>query len=404
MREILDRAGAWVREERPFALAVLVSAYASAPRELGASMIVDAEGAVFGNVSAGCVDGAVHDLCTQAIDSGDVTRARYGIADDQAFAAGLTCGGVIDVLVIPVLPGSDAASALGRLSGSVARREACALGIVTDGDHGGALVFSGGPEPAPGARALPEAPAALAADLHRLRADAAPIRLRYPTPGGELEVLGLPFGHPPRLIIVGAVEFSVALSRLGAASGFEVTVCDPRDVFASAERFPAASEISHRWPHEYLAETPIDENAAICVLTHDDRFDVPALAVALRSRAGYVGAMGSRRTHDDRARRLREAGVTDVEAARLRSPIGLALGGRTPEETALSILAEIVMVRAGGNGAPLRGQSGPVHPGRESEGALGVASGIAAGGEDSAFCPPEIDAVIARWDAAGRRR
>ncbi len=406
MRAILDRAGEWAREQRPYALAVLVSAYASAPRELGASMIVDAEGTVFGNVSAGCVDGAVHDLCTQAIASGEVTRARYGIADGTAFAAGLTCGGVIDVLVIPVLPGSSAAATLTSLHEAVERREPCALGVVTDGAGGGALVLSraatSDQRAAPGTHD-DGVRAALAADLLRLRSDAHPIVLRYTSDAADIEVLGIPFAHPPRLIIVGAVEFSVALSRLGAASGFEVTVCDPRDVFATAERFPAATEVSHRWPHEYLAETPIDENTAICVLTHDDRFDVPALTVALRSRAGYVGAMGSRRTHDDRSRRLRDAGVTDAETARLRSPIGLALGGRTPEETALSILAEIVMVRAGGTGAPLREQQGPVHPSRIVASEPGAASATAGGPDDSPFCPPGIDAVIARWDATGRR-
>ena len=197
-------------------------------------------------------------------------------------------------------------------------------------------------------------------------------------------MLGLPFPHAPRLIIIGAVEFSVALSRLGAASGFEVTVCDPREAFASPARFPDAHEVVHEWPHDYLARTPIDARTAICVLTHDPRFDVPALAVALRSPAGYVGAMGSRRTHDDRARRLADAGLTDVETQRLRSPIGLALGGRTPEETALSILAEIVMVRSGGRGGALRDTTGPVHPAVSTPRELTVQPGA----EEGISCAP----------------
>lgn len=361
MREILDSAAAWVAEERQFALAVLVSAVASSPRELGAAMIVDADGVVFGNVSAGCVDGDVHDLCVQAIETGESSRVRYGISDETAFEAGLSCGGVIDVLVLPVLPGTSAATAIADLHAAVLRREPCALGIVTAGAGRGALLLAH-------ENADPATPTysgirgALHADLQRLRTDDHALTLRYGTDVDPLEVLGVPFPHPPRLIIIGAVEFSVALSRLGAASGFEVTVCDPRDAFAAPARFPDAHEVVHEWPHDYLARTPIDARTAICVLTHDPRFDVPALTIALRSPAGYVGAMGGRRTHDDRARRLREAGVTDAEAERLRSPIGLALGGRTPEETALSILAEIVMVRSGGRGEALRDTTGPVHP------------------------------------------
>lgn len=391
MREILDPAAAWVAEARQFALAVLVSTQASSPREIGAAMIVDADGVVFGNVSAGCVDGDVHDLCLQAIEAGESTRVRYGISDETAFEAGLSCGGVIDVLVLPVLPGTLAAASIADLHAAILRREPSALGVVTAGPGTGALLLATEgadadlpPMTAPGIRP------ALTADLNRLRTDAHALTLRYGTDADTIEVLGVPFPHAPRLIIIGAVEFSVALSRLGAASGFEVTVCDPRDAFAAAARFPDAHDIVHEWPHDYLAGTPIDERTAICVLTHDPRFDVPALAVALRSPAGYVGAMGSRRTHDDRARRLAEAGVTDAETARLRSPIGLALGGRTPEETALSILAEIVMVRSGGRGGPLRDATGPVHPALTSP----EDQGLPPGAEEGATCAPTARTIM----------
>jgi len=395
MREILDSAAAWVAEERQFALAVLVSAQASSPRELGAAMIVDADGVVFGNVSAGCVDGDVHDLCLQAIETGESTRVRYGISDETAFEAGLSCGGVIDVLVLPVLPGTPAATAIADLHTAILRREPCALGIVTAGAGRGALLLDRERE-----RVDADLPAttdsgirrALDADLQRLRTDDHALTLRYGTDVDPLEVLGVPFPHAPRLIIIGAVEFSVALSRLGAASGFEVTVCDPRDAFAAPARFPDAHEVVHEWPHDYLARTPIDARTAICVLTHDPRFDVPALTIALRSPAGYVGAMGSRRTHDDRARRLREAGVTDAEAERLRSPIGLALGGRTPEETALSILAEIVMVRSGGRGEALRDATGPVHPALSTPDAPRFQPGV----EEGIACAPTSEIILPR--------
>lgn len=399
MRDVLEPARTRLDRGEPFALAVLVDAYASAPREVGTAMLVDAAGEVFGNVSAGCVDGAVYELCLQALVSGESTRSRYGISDERAFAAALTCGGVIDVLVVPVVPGSRVTEALRAVIDAVDRREAVALGIVTDAASGGGalLAVTGDGSRVHGTPGDVPAFAAAEADLRRVAHTAAPVALRYADgPGGALEVLAMPFPHAPRLIVIGAVEFSVALARLGAASGFEVTVCDPREVFARPDRFPGATVV-HDQPGRYLSETPIDARTAVCVLTHDDRFDVEAIAAALASPAAYVGAMGSRRTHDDRVARLRAAGVTDAALARLRSPIGLALGGRTPEETALSILAEIVLVRSGGSGGPLRETRGPIHPdavvpddGRRTD-------------APAAVCADAVDAVVARWDGGGIR-
>ncbi|MFT3944188.1 MAG: XdhC family protein [Ancrocorticia sp.] len=300
MQEVYRIAADWIRAGVPFAAAQLVAVRGSSPRELGATMIVDGGGRVFGNVSGGCVESALVVECERAISSGEASTHRFGISDDDVFAIGLTCGGVIDVLVTPMLPGSDAACEMLReLEEREAERES------------------------------------------------------------------------PRLIVVGAVEYAAALARLGGAMGYATTVVDPRPVFTTPERFPGA-EVVAEWPDEYLSEALIDARTAICVLTHDSRFDVPALQVALASSAGYVGAMGSRRTHEDRLRRLTEAGVSAVDIARLRSPIGLDLGGRTPEDTALSILAEIVAVRNGAMGMPLSERSGPVH----AAGVSDVASGV----------------------------
>ncbi len=176
----------------------------------------------------------------------------------------------------------------------------------------------------------------------------------------------LPIAEPsaderPRLLIFGAVQFAAALATIGRFLGYHVTVCDARPVFATRERVPDADEVVVEWPHEYLARTPVDERAAICVLTHDAKFDVPALAEALSSRAGYIGALGSRRTCADRLKRLRESGIDDVRLARLHAPIGLDLGGSTPQEVALSICAEITAVTRGGSGLPLRETEGPMH-------------------------------------------
>jgi xanthine dehydrogenase accessory factor len=173
------------------------------------------------------------------------------------------------------------------------------------------------------------------------------------------------YAPKPRLLVFGAIDFAAAVARLGAFLGYRVTVCDARPVFATASRFPDADEVVVDWPHRYLAAEAeagrVDERAVLAVLTHDPKFDVPVLEVALRLPVAYVGAMGSRRTHDDRLARLREAGLTEAELARLSSPIGLDLGARTPEETAVSIAAEIIQLRWGGAGRRLADLTGPIH-------------------------------------------
>jgi xanthine dehydrogenase accessory factor len=181
--------------------------------------------------------------------------------------------------------------------------------------------------------------------------------------GEGIDVFVNSMAPAPRMYIFGAIDFSASLCRVGKLLGFRVTVCDAREIFATARRFPEADEVVVDWPHRWLASQPVDSRTVICVLTHDPKFDVPALEVALRSNAGYVGAMGSRRTHEDRLRRLKEAGVSDDEIARLHSPIGLDLGARTPEETAISIAAEVISDRWGGSGERLRTTDGPIHPG-----------------------------------------
>jgi xanthine dehydrogenase accessory factor len=169
------------------------------------------------------------------------------------------------------------------------------------------------------------------------------------------------FTPPARMLVFGAIDFAAAVARLGVFLGYHVTVCDARPVFANPARFPEAHEVVCEWPHDYLARTPVDERTVICVLTHDPKFDVPLLEVALRSPATYIGAMGSRRTHNDRIARLRERGLTETELARLHSPVGLDIGARTPEETAVSIAAEIVQRRWGGTGQRLSEVEGAIH-------------------------------------------
>jgi xanthine dehydrogenase accessory factor len=190
--------------------------------------------------------------------------------------------------------------------------------------------------------------------------------LRHYGPHGErrrdeVGVFVESYAPPPRMLVFGAIDYAAAVAKIGKFLGYRVTVCDARPIFATKARFPDADEVVVEWPHRYLSRTPVDARSVICVLTHDPKFDVPLLEVALRTPAGYIGAMGSRRTHDDRLARLREVGLTEDELARLRSPIGLDLGARTPEETAVSIAAELIQLRWGGTGHPLTSTEGRIH-------------------------------------------
>lgn len=287
---------------------------------------------------------------------------RWGVGDEDAFAVGLTCGGTIEVLVREM--GADAA--LDRLATDIAAGVPVAL--VTPLDGSGCLVVGGGTTT--GSLGDPQADraAALAAEGMLGRGADGVVAGRDGAAAGRTcapgyQLLVQSFASRPRLLVFGAAEFARPLADIGATLGYRVTVCDARPAFATAERFPRADEVVTERPDRWFLahEDLVDPATAVCVLTHDTRFDVPVLGVALRSRAGYVGAMGSRRTHEDRMARLRAAGATDAELARLRSPIGLDLGGRGPEEAALSILAEIVAVRRGGSALPLTLRTGPVH-------------------------------------------
>lgn len=365
MLEIADRLHPWFEDGRDFAVATVVSVDGSAPRGPGAALAVDREGAVVGSVSGGCVEAEVYELCEQALDDGRTVRRRFGYSDEDAFAAGLTCGGVIDILIAPV---REAAPVLREAVAAATRREAVALARVVRGPDdllGGALTVraDGSYEGHLGGR--PELDHAAAAEARALldtgRNGTAEIAEDGSHCPGGLTLFVESSLPPPRMIVFGAVDFATALVRAGAFLGYHVTVCDARPVFATPARFPEADDVVVDWPHRYLRGTTTDDRTVLCVLTHDTKFDVPLLETALRLPAAYVGAMGSRRTHEERNRRLREVGVTEHELSRLHSPIGLDLGARTPEETVLSIAAEIVAVRRGGTGAPLTGSHAPIH-------------------------------------------
>ncbi|MCH0571269.1 XdhC family protein [Streptomyces sp. MUM 136J] len=368
MLDIADELNRWVEQGRDFAVATVVAVGGSAPRQPGAALAVDADGTAIGSVSGGCVEGAVYELCRQALTDGETVLERFGYSDDDAFAVGLTCGGVIDILVTPVRAGDPARPAAAEALAAAAGGRAAALARVVRGPAdlmGRALLVRPDGSGTGGLGAHPELDRTVAAEARAFldagRTGVLEIGERGSRCGAPLTLLVESSVPPPRMIVFGAVDFASALVRVGKFLGHRVTVCDARPVFATRARFPDADEVVVEWPHKYLRRTDVDARTVLCVLTHDAKFDVPLLKLALRLPVAYVGAMGSRRTHLDRNRRLREVGVTDLELARLRSPIGLDLGARTPEETALSIAAEIVADRRGGSGVSLTGAPTPIH-------------------------------------------
>ncbi|CAM5633228.1 XdhC family protein OS=Streptomyces tendae OX=1932 GN=GUR47_29095 PE=4 SV=1 [Streptomyces tendae] len=367
MLNIADTLHHWCREERTFALATIVGVIGSAPLPVGTSVAVDEDGNVIGSISGGCVEGEVFELCRRLLaERGTPLRVRFGYSDDDAFAVGLTCGGELDVLVQRIDPVSQ--SHLTTALSATVRGRPTAVAQVVDG-----------PDRLRGATLSLLEDSWIADDVlgrqatGRTVADRATAQLRtgrtgLVSLGGEtdtcperLSVLIHVAASRPRMLVFGAVDFAAALSQAGHFLGYRVTVCDARPAFTTAGRFPHADEVVVDWPHRYLAQTPVDARTAVCVLTHDAKFDIPLLRLALTLPIGYVGAMGSRRTHHERLRLLREAAVTEGQLSGLRSPIGLDLGARTSEETAISITAEIIAHTNRATGLPLSLRSGPIH-------------------------------------------
>ncbi len=373
MREVLDQLMTWWKAGEPVGMGTVVATFRSAPRPPGASMLVGPDGSAVGSVSGGCVEGAVYELAQEVVAAGAPRLRRYGVSDDDAFEVGLTCGGILDVYVERVDPTTF--PELGEVAEDVASDRPVAVATVVDHPDPariGARMFVRPPGVGGTTGSLGSArtDAAVTDDALGLLATGHSGVLTY-GPDGErrgegMRVFVWAFAPPPRMIVFGAIDFAAAVARMGGFLGYHVTVCDARPVFATATRFPSADEVVVSWPHRYLQGEVdagrVDGRTVLCVLTHDPKFDVPLLEVALRlPEVGYIGAMGSRQTHEDRERRLEEAGVTAEEIARLSSPIGLDLGARTPEETAVSIAAEIIASRWGGGGQRLAAMSGRIH-------------------------------------------
>jgi xanthine dehydrogenase accessory factor len=346
MKDVLDSIEAWRQRDEEIAIATVVETWGSAPRQVGSKMGTTRSGGIAGSVSAGCVEGAVIEEGKAVLQSGQPRLLTFGVADEDAWEVGLACGGTIRVWVEPFSAWDGIYDSLKR---HLEARDPMAVISVLDGApeqlRHKLIVLAGG---------RTEGNLEIPGQSERMVSAA--LGLLEKGTGGVLELedgvsLFIEVYPPvPRLIVIGAVHMAEALVSTANMLGFDTIVIDPRGAFATRERFPHATELIKEWPQHALPEMALDGSAYIAVLTHDPKLDDPALQIALKSNARYVGALGSWRTARERIERLREAGLTEEQLARLHAPIGLALGGRSPGETAVSIMAEIVQIK----NAPVR--------------------------------------------------
>jgi xanthine dehydrogenase accessory factor len=312
MRDVLPTLEKWVADGRRVVVATVVERQGSAPRDPGASMALNDLGEVAGSVTGGCVEPAVIREAHAILDGGPAKLLRYGIADDEALDVGLACGGTVAILVFELDP-----QVVAPIADAVADDRPIALLLPLGAQIGEQRLV----------------------DEHPLLevADSAVVQ------GADGETVFVEsFAPRPRMYVFGAIDHASSLASVGKFLGYRVTVCDARSLFVTDERFPDADELVVDWPDRFLETAPVDARTAICVLTHDTKFDVPALKAALGTSAGYIGAMGSPRVREEREERLRELGVGDAELARIHAPIGLPIGGRRPEEVAVAIAAELI--------------------------------------------------------------
>jgi xanthine dehydrogenase accessory factor len=315
MREVLSELKTWTKDKEEIALAIVVETWGSSPRPLGSKMVVTRSGKMAGSVSNGCIEGAVFEEAQKVLRAGKPMLAAFGVADDVAFSVGLACGGHIEVFIQP----------FGRVHEQL-------IELLDD-----------------------NRPATLRTNLVTGEASVS----EGTPPGSELaqregDWFIEPFRRPAHLIIVGAIHIAIPLHRLAKLMGYRVTVIDARAKFATKERFPEADELIVAWPDEAASKLTLDNSAYVVILTHDPKFDLPALRSVLGKDVGYIGAIGSRKTNQNRFAALREEGFTEDQLSHVHGPVGLDLGGRGAEETALGIMAEITAVRFGGSGSFMR--------------------------------------------------
>ena len=357
MIDILDELEVWRRAGEEIALGTLVAVRGSAPRRPGARLAVTRKGKMVGSISGGCVESDLIEKAMDVLRDASPRMETYGISDEQGFEVGLSCGGSIDVLLEPLVWDETLSAAREAMRS----RRPVALGVACDPPSlRGKRITVFATDRSEGS-IEPDLDELVESEARRLLPTGGTRLLTFAWQGDEAKVFVEAFAPPSRLFIVGATHAAVALCRMAKLVGFDVVVIDPRSVYASTERLPEADEIRHSWPDEGLNGNELDEYAYLVSLTHDAKFDQPTLQKALRSSARYIGAIGSRSTHERRKEQLREQGFTDADLCRIHSPIGLDIGSRTPEEIAVSILAEILSVRSGRAGTPLKERKAAIH-------------------------------------------
>ena len=347
MKDVLPQIEAWTRAGQPFALATVVQTWGSAPRAAGSRMVVGADGRIEGSVSGGCVEAAVVEAAREVLRTATPKLLHFGVADEAAWAVGLACGGTIEVFVEKPDP-----SFLDRARELVKADQAAVLATVVEGPLAGRWMAARSDGPAEGTLGKLSEPVRAAA-LGALR-EGKSLRTRV----GEAPVFLDVLRPTPTLVAVGGVHIAIALTRIAQALGYRTIVVDPRPAFGNEARFPHADRVASEWPDEALGRIGLTRETAVAVLTHDPKLDDPALRAALVSPAFYVGALGSKATQAKRRQRLLEAGLSETQVGRLHAPIGLDLGGRSPEEIAVSVMAQVVAVRNGRGGAG-RDAAGP---------------------------------------------
>ncbi|MQA73390.1 MAG: XdhC/CoxI family protein [Solirubrobacterales bacterium] len=361
----LNRATArrWIAEGREIALATLVDIEGSAPLDPGAMMLIDADGNVEGSVTGGCVEGALV-AEAQLVLGGESPRVRtYGISDDQAVGVGLMCGGTVRVFVERL--DEPATEAVDRVLAAALEGRPAALATLLDGPSAGHRMTNVGSITDGSMRTVELLDHTVTREMEGMLAQGITQLRRYGSDGAamgsDLRVHIQSFAERPQMVIFGAIDFSVAVAALAGAIGYRVTIVDAREAFLRSPRFTDVAEVAVDWPDRFLEARELGARDAVLVFTHDPKFDEPALIGALGSGAGYVGALGSRRTHRQRVERLLEAGVSEAEIARIAAPCGLDIGARTPAETAVSVLAEVITLQNARSAERLAESQGPIH-------------------------------------------
>ncbi len=329
MRDVLPTLVEWFRDGQSVVVGTVVRVERSAPRLPGSVMVVSSNGTVAGSVTGGCVEPAVFLQAQEVLAGGPARLASFGFSDGDAYEVGLPCGGTVDIFIEPL----DADLVAQIAAAEAQERSVAYVTTIAGPELGHPRVIGRDGEP------VGDIEAAARRLLERGHNGALEV--------GDRRIFVSSFVPRPAMYVFGAIDFASALSTVGHFLGYRVTVCDPRAMFITPARFPDADELVTEWPHEFLGHAPVDERTAICVLTHDDKFDVPALRAALETPAGFIGAMGSRRTTERRRERLLEMGVSDESMARIHAPIGLPIKSQTPEEVAVAIGAQIIAVANG---------------------------------------------------------